>query len=129
MDEQRQNQRWKTAEYFERRGTSDLKKFDVIDLNINQSIGHLIDLNSDGMRLQSEEAMEKGVIFKLKIDLPKEIKGSDQLVVDARSLWSKKDENEEFYQTGFEFLSKFPFHDEIIRLLFEEDITVQTVEK
>ncbi len=128
MDEQRQNQRWNTAEYFQRRGSSNSKKFDVIDLNINQSIGHLIDLNSDGMRLQSEEAMEKGVIFKLRIDLPEEIKGSDQLVVDARSLWCKKNENEEFYQTGFEFLAKFPFHNEIIRLLFEEVKTMQTME-
>ncbi len=128
MDEQRQNQRWKTAEYYQRRGSSNSKKFDVIDLNINQSIGHLIDLNSDGMRLQSEDALEKGVIFKLRIDLPKEIKGCDQLVVDARSLWSKKIDDQESYQTGFEFLSKLQSHNEIIRLLFEEDITVQKVE-
>ena len=128
MDEQRQNQRWKTAEYFERRGSSNSKKFDVIDLNINQSIGHLIDLNSDGMRLQSEEALEKGVIFKLRIDLPEEIKGSDQLLIDARSLWSKKIDNQKSYHTGFEFLSKLQSHNEIIRLLFEKVIAAQTVE-
>jgi len=102
-------------------------RFDVIDLNINQSIGNLIDINSDGMRIQSDEVMEIGPIFKLKIDLPEEIKGCDRLIVDARSLWSNKDVDQEFYQTGFEFLEKLPFHNEIIKLLFEKDRKRQEV--
>lgn len=128
MDEKRKAERWKTADYYDRLGPSESAKFDVIDLNINQSIGHLVDINSDGMRLQSEEAMEKGLIFKLRIDLPEEIKGSDQLVVDARSLWSKKNVDQEYYQTGFEFLTKFPHDDKIIKLLFEEVKKSQKVE-
>lgn len=127
MVEKRQKQRWKTADYYNRRDKTESKIFDVIDFNINQSIGQLIDINSDGMRLQSEEALEKGVIFKLRINLPEEIKGSDQLIVDARSLWSQKVIDQKYYFTGFEFLAKLPFHDEIINLLFEKDRSAEKV--
>jgi len=120
MIDHRQNLRWKTEDYYRSRGTSDSGKFDVIDININQSIGQLVDINSDGMRLQSEQRLEKGVIFKLRIDLPEEIKGCDQLLVEARSLWSEQKDNLKFYHTGFEFLDKFQFHNEIIKILFEE---------
>ncbi|RKX23154.1 MAG: hypothetical protein DRP51_01140 [Candidatus Zixiibacteriota bacterium] len=128
MDEKRQSERWKTADYYESRKPSETEEFDVIDLNINQSIGQLVDLNSGGMRLQSEEALEKGVIFKLRIDLPKEVKGSDQLIVDARSLWSQETIDGKYYQTGFEFLAKFPHHDDIIKLLFEKTKPLEKVE-
>ncbi len=128
MEEKRQTQRWKIADYYDNREPSETEKFDVIDLNINQSIGQLVDINSNGMRLQSKEALEKGVIFKLRIDLPKEIKGSDQLIVDARSLWSQKTVDMEYYHTGFEFLAKFPHHDEIINLLFEDNKPTVKVE-
>jgi len=128
MDEKRQKQRWKTADYYNRQDKTKSKKFDVIDFNINQSIGQLVDINCDGMRLQSEEAFEKGVIFKLRIDLPEEIKGSDQLIVDARSLWSQKVIDQEYYFTGFEFLAKLPFHDEIVDLLFEKNRSTEKVE-
>ncbi len=127
MDEKRQKQRWKTTDYYDRRGTSNSKKFDIIDLNINRSIGFLVDINANGMRLQSDAILEKGVIFKLRIDLPEEIQGSDQLVVDARSLWCQKNVEEEYYHTGFEFLSKFPHHDEIINLLFKDAKVPQNV--
>ena len=127
MDEKRQAQRLKIADYYDNREPSETKKFDVIDLYINQSIGQLVDINSGGMRLQSEEALEKGIIFKLRIDLPREIKGSDQLIVDARSLWSRKTDDTEYYHTGFEFLAKIPYHDEIINLLFGENKLTEKV--
>lgn len=128
MSEKRQKQRWEIADYFHNKESLESGNFDVIDLNINQSIGQLVDISSDGMKLQSEEALEKGVIFKLRIDLPKEIKGSDQLIVDARSLWGRKSDDSKYYETGFEFLSKFPHHDDIIKILFKDDKTPQKVE-
>lgn len=121
MAEKRQKQRWEIADYYDGGKSSESAQFNVIDLNIDRPIGKLIDISSDGMKLQSDEKLEKGVIFKLKIDLPEEIKGSDQLIVDARSLWSEKIADREYFQTGFEFLSKFPHHDEIIELLFAND--------
>jgi hypothetical protein len=59
--------------------------------------------------------------LKMRIELPEEIKGSDQLIVEARSVWTERDTNPEFFRTGFAFTSTFPHHAEIIKLLFREE--------
>ena len=62
--------------------------------------------------------MKENHIYKFRIELPEEIKGSDRLVIDARCVWCERDTSSEFYRAGFAFVSAFPHHEEVIQLLF-----------
>jgi len=117
MEERRRSQRWETAEY------QKLKKdgtFNVIDISNGRSIGHLADISADGMRIISGNAPDQGQVYKLRIDLPEEICGCDQLNVDAKNVWCREDTANNQFQTGFEFLHTFPHHEEIIEMLFRD---------
>jgi len=55
--------------------------------------------------LQSKEEIDPQERFTLRMELPEEMDGSNQIIVDAESRWDKKEENALFHHTGFEFLN------------------------
>ena len=73
----------------------------VIDRNTEELVGNLVDITTEGCMLISDDPIETGVDFELKLDLPEEIRGSWQITFDAHSRWCKSDVNPEFYDTGF----------------------------
>lgn len=77
-----------------------LRVFDRDTVNL---IGHLVDLTSEGVMVISENPIEIGKTFHLRMILPKEIIGKEQITFDAVSKWTAKDVNPSFYDTGFEF--------------------------
>ena len=125
MEDRRSSHRWETSEYHQKKETG---SFRVIDITNNNSIGHLADISAEGMRIISDYSLEKDTVYKLRIDLPEEICGCDQLNVDAKNIWCRQDSKSKQYQSGFEFLSTFPHHAEVIELLFHDLVTTLPTE-
>jgi hypothetical protein len=72
-----------------------------MDKETNELVGHLVDITSEGIMIISENQMEIGKVYHFRMMLPKEIIGKEMLEFTATSLWSKKDINPDFYDTGF----------------------------
>jgi len=73
----------------------------IMDKNTNELIGHLVDITSEGLMVISETQLETNKEFNFRMMLPKEIIGKETLEFNATSLWSRKDINPDFYDTGF----------------------------
>ncbi|MEA3351585.1 MAG: PilZ domain-containing protein, partial [Chloroflexota bacterium] len=73
----------------------------VFDQKTNQIVGHLVNINLDGIMLISEEPIETDALFHLKMTFPSQIFGKENLEFIAKSVWSKHDVNPDFYDTGF----------------------------
>ena len=67
----------------------------------NQILGHLVDITHEGAMLISESPISTGEHFQLRMMLPAEIFGREHMDFEAESLWSKRDLNPDFYDTGF----------------------------
>ena len=78
-------------------------------------LGHAVDITEEGIMLTSEASIETGAEFDLQLVLPAEIEGRREIHFSARSLWSAKDRETDFYNTGFEF-SRLPDQDRQIIL-------------
>jgi hypothetical protein len=55
--------------------------------------------------LTSETPVKTNTIFPLRMVLPEEIKGREQITFDAKSLWCTKSVNPEFYDIGFQLVN------------------------
>lgn len=93
--------------------------FEVFDCKTGQSVGYLLDISSAGMKLMSKKAVEVEATFKLKVNLPEEITGTNQIIIDAKSVWCKHIDNLDVFFTGFKFHTIFPEQSEILKLLAE----------
>ncbi len=93
---------------------------EVIDAESNQILGHLVDLTPKGLMLISKEPIEKGRAFSLRMKLPEDIVDEPHLEFHAKSLWTGKDINPDFYDTGFEVIDLPPRAKEFIQHLIEQ---------
>lgn len=77
----------------------------IFDTANNQLIGYLVDLTPEGIMVMSENPIETGKMFRLKMDLPSEYSEIEHIEFDAQSVWCSADINPDFYDTGFKFSS------------------------
>jgi hypothetical protein len=119
MDDKRAGKRWRAVDYSMGRKKIPGKKFGVYDRTSDDFVGYLEDISSEGMMILSPRALPEGTTLKLIIELPEEIKGSDRLIVEAKSVWIERDVDSDFNKIGFAFTLTFPHHNEIIELLFQ----------
>ncbi|MDF1593924.1 MAG: PilZ domain-containing protein [Desulfobacterales bacterium] len=75
----------------------------VVDTKTGDLLGHAVDITEKGIMLTCEEPIEAGLGFDLQLELPAEIEGIREIHFSARSMWSAKDSETDFYNTGFEF--------------------------
>ena len=75
----------------------------VFDREKNELLGHLVDINTKGIMIISENPIETQKNYKFKMDLPRAIGGRTDVSFEAQSLWCKTDINTDFYDTGFKF--------------------------
>lgn len=75
----------------------------VFDRNSNQFVGYLVDITPHGAMLQSRDEVALDQRMLLRVELPEELDPSRELVIEAASVWDKKEENALFHHTGFEF--------------------------
>jgi hypothetical protein len=76
----------------------------VFERNTGRRIGQAVNITTEGIMLTSDSSIETQRLFQLKMLLPEEIKGNDEISFDARSLWCQRGINPDFYDIGFEFL-------------------------
>ena len=121
MSERRTSKRWKTSDYSREKKKYSGKFFSIHNGTDNEFVGYLIDISSEGMMILSKRVFPEGEALRLRINLPQEIKGSDELMVEARSVWCERDTNPEYHRIGFSFTFTFPHHNDVIELLFKEE--------
>ncbi|HXH04381.1 MAG TPA: PilZ domain-containing protein [Candidatus Competibacteraceae bacterium] len=107
--EQRRCKRWHLVFY--------LRAFEA---GSERLLGHVVDINHQGMKLISDVALPTGQNFRLWLDVPLEDGGRERLHLHARSLWSQPDVNPDFYDTGFELLEPSPETVLKIQLLIDD---------
>lgn len=73
-------------------------------------LGHLANISPEGMMIISDEAIEVGRDFDLRLELPSDLNGTDyeQLEFRAHSVRCDQDVNPSFYDTGFQLLDVDP---------------------
>lgn len=64
-------------------------------------LGHIVDINKQGMRLVSDNPIPVNRTFRLWVDVPREGNARQRILLEAESLWSGRDVNPDFYDTGF----------------------------
>lgn len=109
MQEKRHFKRWHLIYYLQ-----------VRDRHTSQAIGHLIDINQEGMMLLSEVPISCDRIFHLQMLLPEEVVGMTSWEFDAKSLWSKPDVNPNLHTTGFHLLNVLPEDVGMIECLIDD---------
>ena len=75
----------------------------VLDEKTDQLFGYMVDITPEGFLLTKEAPTESDNTFQLKLELPSEIEGRKNFQFSAISMWSEKDSESDFYNTGFKF--------------------------
>jgi PilZ domain len=88
-NEQRKSKREQTIFYLE-----------VFDAEIDQCLGRVVDITSEGVMLIHERPLAINRVYQLKIMLPREISGSSQLHLKAECRWCRQSVNEQFFDAG-----------------------------
>jgi len=74
----------------------------VFDLKTGEVLGYLVDLTPEGVMIISEEPIEIGQTYRLRMDLPEGLTAKTSLDFEAQSIWCKADIDPHFYGTGFQ---------------------------
>ena len=119
MNERRKTERVPVSRYSIHNAENPEREFFVYDRETEQVIGCLADFSSGGMMVLCQDPLVSDTIMKLRIGLPEEIQGSDELILDAKPVWCRRDEKHGCHNVGFEFSAIFPHHDRILSLLIK----------
>jgi hypothetical protein len=81
----------------------------VMDSRTGRLLGHLVDVTTEGIMLMSQQPIPTGELFKLRMVLPAEAPEQTVTIdLEAKSLWSRKDVNPDFFDTGFQIVTASP---------------------
>ena len=90
--EQRRLKRWQLVNYLR-----------VFDASSGELVGHLVDLNQEGIMLLGSETLPCDQEFHLRMQLLRDSNVSE-IHLRAYSLWSKQDTDPHLVKTGFQLL-------------------------
>jgi len=90
MAENRKMKRWHVIYYLR-----------IFDQDTDSLLGHLVDITTEGIKMVSEDAISPKKEFRLKMEVPLENRKTGEVLFNARSLWSERDTNPDFYASGF----------------------------
>jgi hypothetical protein len=87
----------------------------VFDRSSGRLMGNLADITTQGAMIISEDPIEIGVTYRLRLDLPDGFNfDREHLDFEARSLWWQPDVDTRFFTTGFQLLGLGPSDAQII---------------
>ena len=86
---QRKSQRKQTVFYLE-----------VVDVEIDQPTGRLVDLTAEGLMLIHEHPLAINRLYQLRILLPKKLGGASQVECTAECRWCRPSVNTDFFDAG-----------------------------
>ena len=92
----------------------------VFDGMSNRVVGHLMDISQSGLMILSDEPVAVNEEYRLRMHLPWEMAGSEEIVFGATSRWCRADENPEFFLSGFQIQDIEREAERLIRHLIEE---------
>jgi hypothetical protein len=92
----------------------------VYNRQTGEVIGYMVDLTPEGAMIISEEPIEVGKDFRLRIDMPEEISDKASLDFEATSVWCKPDIDPHFYGTGFRILNLLEQDINLIERMIQE---------
>ena len=75
---------------------------EVFEEETKNFVGRLIDITTDGMMLECEEAIEVKKGYRLSMELPNSFLRKSKIIFDAKSVWCKKESDFETYKAGFQ---------------------------
>ena len=75
---------------------------EVYNADTNDLLGNLVDITTRGCKVVSRNPIPRGQTMMLRLSLPEGFFYEDELVFEARSVWSANDINPDFFDTGFE---------------------------
>lgn len=85
-----------------------------------EPVGQVLDIQTDGMLMMSQEPIPDGQFAKYKIELPESMNGVSEIVVEAESVWSSKDFDPGLYNTGMQFIRISDADVERIKILISD---------
>lgn len=75
----------------------------VFHRDTDQLAGHVVDINTEGLKLMSREPVETDKVFQFKMLLPDGPPGTEREVMfDAKCVWCKEKVYSDFYGAGFQ---------------------------
>jgi hypothetical protein len=92
----------------------------VFNADNGELLGHIVDLTTDGLMIISESCVAINQHCRLKMEVPIDNEIIKSIELEAKSLWSKKDINPHFYDTGFKLIEPSREAIKAITLLIEE---------
>lgn len=92
----------------------------IFDGMSSRVLGHLMDISPKGLMLLSDEPVAENEEYRLRMRLPKEVSGREEVVFEAVSRWCRQDENPDFYVVGFQIKDMGSETKESISHLIEE---------
>jgi len=76
----------------------------VNEKSTGKTIGRLVDITTDGLKLISEKSIKDTKDFKLLLILPELIDNKSEIYFEAKSIKCERNGLSDFYLTGFKFL-------------------------
>ena len=77
----------------------------VHDRILGMVIGRVLDLSTGGLRVITDKPIEKSTRIECRLQLPKEIDGETQVLVDICCVWCRKNTLYGAFEAGFSFLN------------------------
>lgn len=107
-----------------RRRTSDY--FVVYERETERVVGRLVNLTVAGAMIISEGPVDVPTITKCKLRLPEPVEGRKEVVFDAESRWCKKNDQSDWYETGYKFVNVSDMDMKLITMVTREWLAKET---
>ena len=91
----------------------------VFDVQKDQPLGKVVNLSEDGMMLTSSDPVEIDRLYNCRMALPDQLLDRRLIIFEARSIWSRRNDLANVYQTGYQFQEVSPKDMEVLRLLIQ----------
>jgi len=106
---ERSQKRWNLVQYLR-----------LLKAENNEPLGHLVDLTTEGMMIISENPIPLGHTYNLRMLIPTEHNMTRMVALTALGLWTKKDVNPNFHDTGFKLINPSKHTVNAIKSLIDE---------
>ena len=93
----------------------------LVNDDTQELVGHLMDISSNGFKLDSQKPIPVNKDFRLRMDLTSEVADKPYMVFVARSKWCDTDPLDPFvYNVGFQLINISPTDLNIINRMIEK---------
>jgi len=86
----------------------------------SKNLGQVVNINTEGMGLYSEEPLESESMIKLKLTLSTAANENNELAFEARVAWCRQSVLPGYYDSGVQLMDVPPDHLEILEQFIEE---------